>query len=447
MKIFLSLFLVPFFAFAISVPEIQLSETLDEKIQGKEFLQLIWDTDLVVADIEAATYLRKLGHKLVTYSENPDKHFDFFFLKENSINAFAGPYGYIGVHTGMLLSSDSESELAGVLSHEISHVTQNHLLRFSEKSAKQNYLTLAGVLVATLVDSSKASEAILTSTLANTLQQNIDFTREHEWEADRVGTSMLKRSGFNPQGMANFFAKLQDNPNAKEFLRTHPLSVNRIADSLQRSKQTLDGNYRKDSFEYMTIKAKLYYQQHQEIKIEKDQAITYYMQAYQAFDQQDYQRAKQQIDKLLAINNTKPSNILAGRIAASLGDVTMAQQYFNKNHDIEEDEASVYYAAKAYLDNRQAHLGISILKSFLRENQGNYASYKLLSLLYLEQGDLGRSHIQSAKALIAQGNLEQAIGHYGRAKTLVSSQDLYDIVNAKISDLEQTIELYKAVNP
>ena len=441
MKIFLSLLITPFFAFALSIPELQLSESLDEKKRGGEFLQLIWDTDLVVSDIEATTYLQKLGHELTTYSENPRKHFGFLFLKDSSINAFAGPYGYIGIHTGMLLSSDSESELAGVLSHEISHVTQNHLVRFSEKSGKQNYLLLAGVLAAALVDSNKASEAIFTSTLAGALQQNINFTREHEWEADRIGTAMLKRSGFDPKGMANFFAKLKDSTNAQEFLQSHPLSINRISDSLQRSERTL-GNYRKDSFEYTTIKAKLYYQKYRRIKTEDNKAITYYMQAYQAFDKQNYQDAKRYSDKLLLINNSKSSNILAGRIVAKLGNVVLAQQYFNKNHGSEEDEASVYYAAKAYLDNQQVHLGISTLKPFLRTNQGSYESYKLLALLYLEQGDFGRSHIQSAKALIVQGKLDQAIGHYERAKTLVNSQDLYDIVNAKISTLQQIIDLY-----
>jgi predicted Zn-dependent protease len=145
MKILLSLLVVPLFAFALSVPELQLSESLDEKKRGGEFLQLIWDTDLVISDIEATTYLQKLGQELTTYSENPRKHFGFLFLKDDSINAFAGPYGYIGIHTGMLLSSDFESELAGVLCHEISHVTQNHLVRFSKKSGKQNYLLLAGL--------------------------------------------------------------------------------------------------------------------------------------------------------------------------------------------------------------------------------------------------------------------------------------------------------------
>lgn len=441
-KFFLALFVIPSFVFSLSVPELRLSESLDEKKRGREFLQLIWNTGTVVSDIEASTYLKKLGHELVTYSENPRKHFDFFFLKDSSINAFAGAYGYIGVHTGMLLSSDTEAELAGVLSHEISHVTQNHLLRFSEKSGKRNYLLLASVIAAALVNNNKASEAIFTSAVAGTLQQNINFTREHEWEADRIGTSMLKKSGFDPQGMADFFGKLKDGTNAEEFLRSHPLSVNRIADSLQRSAR-FTGITRKESFEYKTTKAKFYYQHKQKIKPEKDQAITYYMQAYQAFKQQNYQNAKQYINKLLAINNTKPSNILAGRIASKMGNVELAQQYFAKNNLREDDEASVYYAAEAYLDNQQFRLGIATLKPFLRTNQGNYEFYKLLALLYIKQGDEGRSHIQSAKALVVQGKFDKAIGQYQRAKMLVNSQDLYDVINVKINDLQQTLDLYK----
>jgi predicted Zn-dependent protease len=415
-------------------------ESFEEKKQGRQFLQLIWKTGLVVSDIEAATYLKKLGEDLVTYSKNPHKHFRFFLLKDPSINAFAGPYGYIGVHTGMLLNSDAESELAGVLSHEISHVTQNHLLRFSKKASKQNYLLLAGIVAAVLTDSSKASKAIFTSTFAGTIQNNINFTREHEWEADRIGTAMLQKSGFDPQGMANFFKKLEDSGNAKEFLQTHPLSVNRIADSLQRSNNAPSGS-RKSSFEYQTIKAKLYYQENQRIERQENPAIAYYMQAYQAFEKQDYQSAKRYIDKLLPLNSDKSSYILAGRIASKLGDIKTALRYFDKHGA--EDEVRLYYTAKAYLDNRQPSMGISTLKPFLRLNQGSYASYQLLALLYIKQGDFGRSHIQSAKALVAQGKFDKAIGHYQRAKTLVSSQDLYDIINVKIRDLQQTIDLYE----
>ncbi|HIM54465.1 MAG TPA: hypothetical protein EYI82_03155 [Gammaproteobacteria bacterium] len=442
MKSLSLIFLMPFWVFALSLPEMQLSESLNEKKNGNEFLQLIWDTGSIVSDVEMDTYLRTLGHELSEYSEDPSKHFGFLLLNDSSINAFAGPYGYIGVHTGMLLSSDSESELAGVLSHEISHVTQNHLKRFSEKTDKQTYLMVAGMLAAVLVDNSDASQAIAASTMAGAAQKNINFTREHEWEADRIGTSMLSKSGFNPKGMAHFFEKLKDTPDAQEFLLSHPLSINRISDSLQRAVRT-SGDYRKDSFEYITIKAKLYYHKHGRIKLEQEKSITHYMQAYHAFEAQDYQIAKQHVDQLLTLNNDKPSNILAGRIASKLGDIEKSQQYFDKNNVIEDDESSVYYAAKAYLDNQQTQLAVATLKPFLRVNEGSYESYQLLSSLFVKQGAFDRSHIQSAKALIVRGDLDKAIGHYERAKSVTHSQDLYDILSVRISDLQQTLDLYK----
>ncbi|HIC40114.1 MAG TPA: hypothetical protein EYO74_01740 [Piscirickettsiaceae bacterium] len=436
------LFFIPCWVFALNVPEMQLLESLDEKKRGNEFLQLIWDTDSVVADVEITTYLSKLGHELITHSENPNKHFGFLLLNDGSINAFAGPYGYIGVHTGMLLSSDSEAELAGVLSHEVSHVTQNHLNRFSEKTDKQTYLMVAGMLAAVLVDDANTSQAIAASTIAGTAQQSINFTREHEWEADRIGTAMLAKSGFDPQGMAHFFEKLKDSSGAEEFLRSHPLSINRISDSFQRVARA-SGNYRQDSFEYIIAKAKLYYHKHGRIKLEEDSATMHYMQAYNAFEQQAYQAAKQHVDQLLAINNDKPSNILAGRIASKLGDIDKAQQYFDQNNLVETDEASVYYAAKAYLDNQQTNLSIETLKPFLRVNNGSYQSHQLLSSLFVKQGAFDRSHIESAKALIIQGRLEKAIGHYERAKAVTHSQDLYDVLSVRIDNLQQTLDLYR----
>jgi len=439
------LLLTPFLAFALSVPELQVSESLSEKKRGNEFLQLIWNTDSVIADVEMTAYLRELGHELGEHSENPKKHFGFLLLNDDSINAFAGPYGYIGVHTGMLLSSDSESELAGVLSHEISHVTQNHLNRFSKKTDKQTYLMVAGMLAAALVDNSDASQAIAASTVAGTAQQSINFTREHEWEADRIGTTMLSKSGFDPQGMAHFFEKLKDNSGAQEFLRSHPLSINRISDSMQRAARA-SGSYRKDSFEYITTKAKLYFHKHGRIKLEQDKIITHYMQAYQAFEQQEYATAKRYVDKLLKLNQDKPSYILAGRIASKLGDIDQAQQYFEKNSLIKDDEASLYYAAQAYLDNQQPRLGVSTLKPFLRVNKGSYQSHQLLSSLFVELGNFDRSHIQSAKALIVQGKLDKAIGHYERAKALTHSQDLFDVISVRIDNLQQTLDLYKELD-
>lgn len=442
-KFIILFFLLGVNAQALKVPELTLSESLTEQKQGNEFLQIIWDTDLVISDVETQVYLSILGHELSQYSENPNKHFGFFLLNDNSINAFAGSYGYIGVHTGMLLSSDAESELAGVLSHEISHVTQNHLARFGEKINKQTYIMLAGILVAALVNSSEASQAIATSTVAITTQQNINFTREHEWEADRIGTKMLIKSGFDPKGMAHFFEKLKDDVNAQEFLRTHPLSINRISDAMQRSSRE-SGDYREDSFEYKSIKAKLYYHQYKRIKLENDISLTLYMNAYNAFENQKYKSAKHYVVQLLALNQSVPSYILAGRIYAKLLEFELAQQHFSK---VIEKEAGIYYAAQTYLESGQTSQGIKLLRRYLKNNTAtaSHQSYKLLSFLYVADTQLDRAHIYNAKALVLQGKLDQAISRYERAKATTRSQDIFDVVVVEIERLEKQIDLYKAL--
>jgi len=307
---------------------------------------------------------------------------------------------------------------------------------------KDKTIVLFGSMIPYSVDNSDASQAIAASTVAGTAQQNINFTREHEWEADRIGTTMLSKSGFNPKGMAHFFEKLKDTPDAEEFLLSHPLSTNRIADSMQRAAR-ISGDFREDSFEYITIKAKLYYHKYGRIKLEQDKEITLYMQAYQAFDQQEYLIAKTYVDKLLKLKQDKSSYILAGRIASKLGKINQAQQYFEQNILIEDDEPSIYYAAQAYLDNQQPRLGIATLKPFLRVNEGSYQSYRLLSSLFVKLGSFDRSHIQSAKALIVQGKLDKAIGHYERAKAVTHSQDLHDVIAVRIDNLQQTLDLYK----
>jgi predicted Zn-dependent protease len=421
--------------FALNVAELTLSESLQEQKRGNEFLQIIWNVSSVVADIETQVYLKKLGNELSIYSENPSKHLDFFMLNDVSINAFAGPYGYIGVHTGLLLSSDSESELAGVLSHEISHVTQNHLTRFSQKTGKQTYIMLAGVLAAVLANNS----TIAAFSVATIAQQSINFTREHEWEADRIVTKMLLKSGFDPKSMAHFFKKLKNNLGANEFLRTHPLSINRISDSMQRSARE-HGDYRADSFEYLTIKAKVYYHQHKRIKLATNKALNLYMRAYDSLEKQKYQQAKNHIDQLLKLNDDDSSYILAGRIYSKLAQIDRAQAYFSK---IDNNESSIYYAAKAYADNNKITKGIGILKRYLKLNVGTYDSHKLLSSLYVSTGKLDYVHIHNAKALVLQGKLSEGVVRYQRAKSVTQSRDLFDVLTVRIKRLEQLIDLYQ----
>ncbi len=428
--------------FALNIPQTRSIESIAERKLGYQMLRAIWQSGWVLNDIEMQTYLKRLGADLVALSANSEKHFGFLMLNNTTLNAFAGYYGYINVYTGLLAASDTEAELAGVLAHEITHVTQNHLVRSEHKNKYNPYLMALGMLSSTLIKDSEIAQAVSLSTVASVAQKSIDFTREHEWEADRLGMKILARSGFDPKGMAHFFDRLKDDPNAKEFLRTHPLSINRVADSLQRTHR-MSGDYLPNSFEYISAKIRIYAQHHDNIRLEKTPAAQLYARAYQAFEAQKYKSAQAFADKLLALNTDKPSYILAGRIASKLGNLKQAQDYFAQNSLLHEDEASVYYAAQTYFQHQKPKLGIALLKQFARGRTVSVALYQLLSQLYVQKKDFVRAQIENGNSMIAQGEFIKAIGHYEHAQSIAQNQDMRDVLHTRIKTIQKMVDLYQ----
>jgi len=211
---------------------------------GREIMRQIRGSRDYYADAALKDYLNRLGERLTAASDEPGRRYEFFVVRDPSINAFALPGGYIGIHTGLLSAVRSEAELAGVLAHEIAHVTQHHLARMVKGSEGLTVAALAGIAVAILAARSnpQLADAALRTSQAYGLQQQIDFTRAHEHEADRVGYQILEGAGFDPSGMASFFERLMaqgrlyDN-NAPVYLRTHPLSHDRMADMQNRVAQ------------------------------------------------------------------------------------------------------------------------------------------------------------------------------------------------------------------
>ncbi len=205
----------------------------------------IYEYDLVITDPIIADYIKQLGFRLAANSENPEAPFDFFMVNQNVVNASTYPGGLIIIYSGLFLKSDTESELAGVVAHEIAHATQRHMSRFYANAKKNIIPTLLGIVGAVVAsqvsDSPDAPVAVLAASSAIQQQNIINFTRAHEYEADRVGISTLKRSNFNPLGMAAFFEKLmRDKPideryQMPEYLRTHPLSINRVSEAKNRA--------------------------------------------------------------------------------------------------------------------------------------------------------------------------------------------------------------------
>ena len=212
---------------------------------------------------EVTDYLNSLGYKLAASSPNNRQDFEFFLISDPTLNAFALPGGYIGVHTGLILTAQSESELAGVLAHEIAHVTQRHMSRMVAQDSRNSLVSIAALALAILTarSNSQVGGAAAAVAQAGLIQSSLNFTRENEREADRVGFTILRDAGFDPHGMASFFERLgksnriYDN-NAPAYLRTHPLTSERLADIENRAAE-LPYHQVPDSLDYQLIRAKL----------------------------------------------------------------------------------------------------------------------------------------------------------------------------------------------
>ncbi len=237
--------------------------SLDEQRIGDQIMRDVMSSDDVVQDVEITDYVQNLGYRLAASGPDKQQQFKFFVVQDNSINAFAMPGGVVGVHTGLIVAANSESEVAGVLGHEIGHVVQHHMARMLAQQKRDSIITMASMAVAILAARSNAQlgGGALTAASAGAIQKQLDYTREHEREADRVGLQIMDSAGFDPRAMPAFFETLQKGTrfvdgSAPSFLRTHPLTTERIADVRSRVEQM---PYRQvpDNPEFQYVRAKL----------------------------------------------------------------------------------------------------------------------------------------------------------------------------------------------
>lgn len=194
-----------------------------------------------------------MAFRLVAGGRNNQQNYTFMLLDERSINAFATVGGYVGMHSGLILAAESEDEVAGVMAHEIAHVTQKHVLRAVERASQDSVPILLGMLAAVLAaqqvdsrSSGEATQAAIASGLGLMQQRQIDYTRSNELEADRIGIQRMAAAGYDPGAMADMFQRMsrveRNNTSGMavpEYLRTHPMSSTRMSEARERA-QRLD---------------------------------------------------------------------------------------------------------------------------------------------------------------------------------------------------------------
>lgn len=231
----------------------ELLSSTEQARYGGMLLAQLRHYDYVLEDPLIDGWLDTLGARLVAHSDQPRQPFTFFMLRQREINAFATLGGYIGVNAGLVLAAEREDEVAAVLSHEIAHVTQDHVLRAVERAQKDQLPLLLAMLGAIVVaqsaggnSSDDAAQAAIVSAMGLAQQRQIDYTRSSESEADRVGIQTLARGGYDVDAMAGFFATLhaRSRTNAAnwfgetpDYLRTHPVTTTRISEAKERAEQ------------------------------------------------------------------------------------------------------------------------------------------------------------------------------------------------------------------
>jgi predicted Zn-dependent protease len=235
-----------------------------EKEYSEGLLRQLRNFDLAMEDAELNEYLETLAYRLVQGSGRSETTFSFALVDIPIVNAFASPGGLVVVFSGLLLATENESELAGVMAHEIAHVSQRHIARAMESSMEESLPILLGAIALAMAASGTSgdgAQAAMVGGMALIQQRQINFTRANEYEADRVGIQTLAKAGFDPIGMGDFFARIgaiyrTQGEEVPEFLRTHPVTAARVAEAKSRAEKLRTGT-QLTSLDFMLMRERM----------------------------------------------------------------------------------------------------------------------------------------------------------------------------------------------
>lgn len=436
-----------------------------ERRLGQAFLSQVRKQADIVSDPEINTYIESIGYRLVSQSDNNEQQFTFFVINDSLINAFAAPGGIVGINSGVIMNAENESELAGVVAHEIAHVTQKHMARSVEMSKKMSIPTMAAMLGAILIATQNpdAGQAALMAVQGVSAQAQINFTRANEQEADRIGIQLLARSGFNPRGMTGFFRKLQQSSRfsaqAPEFLRTHPLTTRRIADAAARAEAYGAGTYN-ESMSFDLVRAKLvarsrgtpraavaFFSRRVADPLREDSRdADHYGYVIALTEDGQYALAREQARQLLAKEPENVTYLLAAAdIEVRQGKYDAAVSIFSKTERLYPDyRPLVLNYSNALLKGGQPYLARDKLREFGRFQSPDITYFDYLTRAEAEAGDQVESGIASAEYYFLTGETQVAIEQLRHIlRQDAPRPDYYQTerIKARMAFLEQELQL------
>lgn len=443
----------------------------EEARLGDQLIRSLRRSMAFIGDPEINEYFSNLGYRLVSQLDKPKQDYTFFLIKDVRINAFALPGGYIVFNSGLIRTTKGESELAAVLGHEIAHVSQRHLARLFEKANVTNLKTLAGLILAMAVSGSnpELAQATFAATIAGTIQSQINFTRENEKEADRVGIDLLARSGYDTHSMPKFFERLHRatrlyGEQPPEFLSTHPVTTNRMADSKNRAAQyKKKGKKNIDAQSYYLVKAKLrvleetpennikFFREQMKAKLSHHEKVAAkYGYALALLRDNKTKEAQPILTKLV---QQDPNRIMFKTALAKLeleqGNVSTAVKTYKKALQLNPNNYPLtLFLAEALLHNGDAKQSVAIIRDQLRSKPNTPQLYELLARAEGElartegkPGSLAAAHRALAEYFFLVGHTFAAIEQLKIAKKTTNLDEYQRLkIEARLKQL-QTVAL------
>lgn len=435
-----------------------------ELAMGDFYVRQLRASAPLINDPLLGQYINQLGNRLVANANSVRTPFHFYLIRNNEINAFAFFGGNVVIHSALFRYADNESELASVLAHEISHVTQRHLARSMEEQQRNAPLTWVGALGSILLAMAnpQAGMAALSGTLAGAQQGMISFTQANEQEADRIGIQVLQRAGFDPKAMPNFLQKLADRSRyaskPPEMLLTHPLPDSRLSDARNRANQ-MKPQIVQSSQDFLLAKARIFamygagdaaltselLEAYAKGNI-REQLAAKYGQAVVYLEAKKYDEARNILQPLL---QQSPNNVwfLDLMTDIDLGQNRAPQAIARLEKALEtqkNDPVLNLNLANAYVEGGQSAKAIQILNRYTYANPNDPNGWDLLAQAAAAQGLRDEELSARAESLALAGQFEQSISLLSNASSLSTlgslKQARYD---ARIDQLRQLQQRYR----
>lgn len=445
------------------------SLSIEQEVQfGNAFMRFSRASLPIIDDPVLDEYINDLGMRLVSQANNVRFPFTFFIIRDNTINAAAFLGGKVKVNSGLFSYADNESELAGVMAHEISHVTQRHIARYLEDQRKSQPLSIAGLVgsIALAMINPTAGIAALNTTVGLTMQNSINFTRENEEEADRIGMALLYNAGFDPHGMVTFFqtlsAESRYSTQVPPMLLNHPLTSARVAEAQNRA-NNYPARHVKSSLNFYLAKARiaaLYSSKDPEglladftTQLGKAAANSFswqaanYGKALVLMQQNKFAEAKPILSALYA---KQTQNLF---INDSMTDLQIALHEYQPAIDrlrtmyqsMPDNAVVLLNLANVYLKSGQATESIRLLDQYTRDNPDAVVAWDLLTDAYQQTNNSAGLHQAAAESLALKGQLDQAEDHLHIARANTADALSQARIDARIAELEQEKQTDKSM--